>query len=46
MTIFQRCGDVPATNYLFLGDYIDRSCNSIETISYLLALKAKFPGPI
>jgi serine/threonine-protein phosphatase PP1 catalytic subunit len=32
LTIFQRCSDVPATNYLFLGDCVDRGYNSIETI--------------
>jgi serine/threonine-protein phosphatase PP1 catalytic subunit len=39
-------GSPPTTNYLFLGDYIDRGRNSIETFSYLLALKIKYPKNI
>jgi serine/threonine-protein phosphatase PP1 catalytic subunit len=46
LAIFQRCGDVPATSYLFLGDYVDRGYNGIATITYLLALKVKVPGHI
>jgi len=32
-------GDCPDTNYLFLGDFVDRGFYSVETFLLLLALK-------
>ena len=32
-------GDCPDTNYLFLGDFVDRGFYSVETLLLLLALK-------
>lgn len=41
--IFNSCGYPPHTNYLFLGDYVDRGCQSLETILLLLCFKIKYP---
>jgi hypothetical protein len=39
-------GEPPNTNYLFLGNYVDRGSHGVETISLLLALKVAFPKRI
>ena len=36
-------GDVPDTNYLFMGDFVDRGFYSVETFLLLLALKVRYP---
>lgn len=39
-------GMPPHADYLFLGDYIDRGHNGLETMFLLLALKLKYPERI
>lgn len=41
--MFEMCGFPPKANYLFLGDYVDRGKQSLETILLLLCYKIKFP---
>jgi serine/threonine-protein phosphatase PP1 catalytic subunit len=41
--LFEMCGFPPSANYLFLGDYVDRGKQSLETILLLLCYKVKFP---
>jgi serine/threonine-protein phosphatase 2A catalytic subunit len=44
--LFKIGGRIPLTNYLFMGDYVDRGSQSVETVSYLFALKIKYPNNI
>lgn len=41
--VFTKCGFPPLTNYLFLGDYVDRGKQLLETILLLLCYKIKYP---
>lgn len=46
LQIFRVHGFPPRTQYLFLGDYVDRGLHSIETITLLFLLKLRFPSSI
>ncbi|XP_064993344.1 serine/threonine-protein phosphatase PP-X isozyme 2-like isoform X1 [Musa acuminata AAA Group] len=44
--LFKVGGECPKTNYLFLGDFVDRGFYSVETFLLLLALKVRYPDRI
>ena len=46
MEIFKIGGKCPDTNYLFMGDYVDRGYYSVESVSLLLCLKVRYPSRI
>ncbi|GBG86489.1 hypothetical protein CBR_g41483 [Chara braunii] len=44
--LFKVGGNCPQTNYLFMGDFVDRGFYSVETFLLLLALKVRYPDRI
>ncbi|KRZ94206.1 Serine/threonine-protein phosphatase PP1 isozyme 9 [Trichinella sp. T8] len=44
--LFNHGGWVPQSRYLFLGDYVDRGPNSVETICMMLLLKIRHPNDL
>ncbi|KAF1324047.1 Phytochrome-associated serine/threonine protein phosphatase, partial [Globisporangium splendens] len=46
LELFRCGGEMPNTNYIFMGDFVDRGHNSVETFELLLCLKAQYPDRI
>jgi len=46
MELFRIGGKAPDTNYLFMGDYVDRGYYSVETVSLLVAYKVRYKDRI
>nr|CAH8859795.1 unnamed protein product [Trichobilharzia regenti] len=46
MELFRIGGKSPNTNYLFMGDYVDRGYYSVETVTLLVAMKVRFKDRI
>ena len=42
LELFDIGGNCPDTNYLFMGDYVDRGYYSVETVTLLVCLKVRF----
>ena len=46
LRIFEHCGYPGEFSYLFLGDYVDRGKQSLETVCLLLCYKIKYPEKV
>ncbi|KAA1478229.1 Metallo-dependent phosphatase [Dentipellis sp. KUC8613] len=51
LELLRKGGQVPETSYIFMasacfGDFVDRGHYSLETVSLLLALKARYPDKV
>lgn len=46
ITLFKTGGECPQTQYLFLGDFVDRGFYSLESFLLLLTLKVRYPDKI
>lgn len=46
LELFSKGGDIPDTTYIFMGDFVDRGYNSVETFELLLGLKLRYPAHI
>ncbi|GMT28926.1 hypothetical protein PFISCL1PPCAC_20223, partial [Pristionchus fissidentatus] len=44
--MLSRCGDPMNQSYLFLGDYVDRGVQGVESIMLILALKVRYPDRV
>lgn len=43
LELFRQGGEIPKTNYIFMGDFVDRGHHSVETLQLLLCFKARYP---
>lgn len=46
LELFKKGGEIPETSYIFMGDFVDRGYNSVETFELLMALKVRYPASI
>jgi len=47
LELFKTGGSIAdGTHYIFMGDYVDRGMYSLETLTYLLLLKVRYPDRI
>lgn len=46
LELLKAGGPLPEVRYLFMGDFVDRGFNSVETLQLLLALKVRWPDRI
>lgn len=42
LELFRIGGEIPNRSYVFMGDYVDRGYYSLETLTLLLLMKAKY----
>jgi len=46
LELFKTGGEPPETNYIFMGDFVDRGYHSLETFTFLMILKARWPEKV
>ena len=46
LQLLKTTGDPEDNSLLFLGDYVDRGYYSVETFTYLMCLKVKYPDKV